>query len=153
MRGPSTRPSTGLSAVLGLLGLALILAGTFLPWLRSGEVNRDSYSSAGSLERLVDVHGWPAVLISAWPFLGLGCACVAAVFALGMPRAAAVAALVPAFLAGTISVAALVAPTGRFVAAVATGPAVTLVGATVVLLAVTLVLTASRTQRARSREA
>ena len=136
-----------LPAALGLLGLALIVAGTFLPWLRSGEVARNSYASAGSLQRLVDVHGAAGTLISAWPFLGLVCAGVATGFAIGMHRTAAAAALVPALFAGTMSLAALFAPAGRFASAVATGPTVTLAGATIVLVAAILVFTVNRTER------
>ena len=51
-----------------VLGLAVIVLGTFLPWLRSGTVLRDSYESVGALRTLVE-GGVLTTLLTAWLFV------------------------------------------------------------------------------------
>ena len=62
--------------VLGAAGLVTMVLGTFLPWLRSGEVQRNSYASFGVLRRLIGFHGAAEMLLRGWPLLGAVCALV-----------------------------------------------------------------------------
>lgn len=60
------------AAVLVLLvGLTLTIIGTFLPWLISGSVTRNSYQLAGALQqfRVVDSRLMDTV-VAGWAFLG-----------------------------------------------------------------------------------
>jgi hypothetical protein len=119
-----------------LLGLALVVTGTFLPWLHSGRTSRNSYAVDGAVRRLLDVRGAAATALRAWPFVSLLCAVAAALLLLGFRRAGAGLALVAAVAAGGVGAWALaVAPHGLLRPATA-GPAVTLAGAVVTVLGV-----------------
>jgi hypothetical protein len=70
--------------------------GTFLPWLRSGDVRRNSYTSFGLLQRLIGFHGVGEVLIRGWPLFGALSAAVVLVAVAGLHRTAGVLALASA---------------------------------------------------------
>lgn len=125
---------------LGGIGLLVLLAGTFLPWLRSGRAHRNSYRTGGLLRRLIDASGLVDAALAVWPFLGLACAAVVAVYALGARRASAALALVPGIGAGAVAVAVLGVDGSSFAAPVRTGPVVTAIGALAVIIAASLVL-------------
>jgi hypothetical protein len=113
-------------AWLGLLLLAAValVVGTFLPWLRSGAVWRNSYEVWQSADRLGVVEGRAAeTLHVVWFLLPLGAAGLLVTVALDRPRPSAALALVMGALAVLGAAVALTAPlpTG-------TGPLVTLVG-------------------------
>lgn len=129
--------------VLGGTGLILLVVGTFLPWLRSGQNRRNSYQTGGALRRLLGLHGIADSAVSAWPFLALLCGAIAAIFALGLRRSAAALAVVAALAAGSVAVAALRVGGNSFARPVSLGPSVTLTGAATLLAAATLVLTTS----------
>ncbi len=134
-------------AVVGGLGLVATVAGTFLPWVRSGEVSRNSYASAGLLQRLLEVHGAAATALNAWPFLGLACAAIVAGFAFGLRRSAAVGALVVG--AAAVLVAFFVLRTGGSgpIGHASSGPLVTILGGGISALAATLFLASGRRLR------
>src|SRR5215468_5312505 len=69
-------PGVRAALVLGAAGLLTMVVGTFLPWLRSGEVQRNSYASFGVLRRLIGFHGAAEMLLRGWPLLGAVCALV-----------------------------------------------------------------------------
>jgi hypothetical protein len=138
-------------AALGSAGLIVLLVGTFLPWLRSGRSERNSYRAGGALRRLLDLHGALDTAVSAWPFIGVLCACVVAIFAVGLRRCAAVLALLTAVSAAAVAVTALRVDGNSLARPLRLGPAVTILGATVVAIAATLVLTSSRRRRTSSR--
>lgn len=74
---------------------AVVVAGTFGPWLRSGGRVRSSYEVAGALERLQVLEGWarPAVTVL-WYFVPLlGALCVLGV-AVGHVRVTALGSAV-----------------------------------------------------------
>ena len=55
-------------------GLAMVIAGSFLPWVISGEVRRSSYAILGIVDRLgVAGDGALGVLIANWPLVGVLC--------------------------------------------------------------------------------
>jgi hypothetical protein len=86
-----------LPAPVAAAGLALVAAGTFLPWLRSGARLRSSYELAGVVDRvLVDGAGPAVTAWNAWP---VGAAAVLALVVLGMRRAALFATIPVAALA------------------------------------------------------
>lgn len=129
------------TAVLGL-GAVIMLSGTFAPWLRSGQVSRDSYRTAGLLQRLLDIGGAAGAALDALPLLGLLCAACAVTFAAGWRRTTAGVLIALALAMGTLSVAALSAPSSTDVRVVVDGPLIVLIGAILtVLAAIALVLT------------
>jgi hypothetical protein len=55
-------------------GLILVVAGSFLPWVISGNVSRSSYAIVGVVDRLGFADDGPlAVLVDLWPFVGAVC--------------------------------------------------------------------------------
>ncbi len=118
----------------------LLIAGTFLPWLRSGQVHRNSYRTGGAIRRLLDVHGLLGALLAAWPFLGIACAAIVCLFALGLRRTAAGLALVPAAGAGAVGAAVLAVDGPSFAVPQRSGPLVTILGALMMIIAASLVL-------------
>ena len=116
---------------LMFLAAVLLVAGTFLPWIRSGTVWRNSYEVWQSADRLGVIEGRPAeTLHLVWFLLPLGAAGLLVAVALDRPRLSAGLAGVMGALAVLGAVVALIAPlpTGA-------GPSVTLLGGIVLLAA------------------
>jgi hypothetical protein len=132
-------PSRGRTAVVrGLLcaGLAVMVLGTFLPWLRSGRATRNSYATDGAVRRLLQLNGGLDAALQAWPFLSLACALAAALVVLGRHRIGAGVAAVAALGAGVVAGGALLASSHGLLRPTVTGPAVTLTGSILTLIAV-----------------
>jgi hypothetical protein len=135
-----TQPAVTSRLVAFVAGLAAVVAGTFLPWLRSGTVDRSSYSADDVLRRIEALPTALGFLLDVWPFLSLACAAAAALAVLRVDRAALTVGAICAVTAGTTSAVVLVrGPTG-LVRPVSTGPLVTLAGATVVFVTVLISL-------------
>lgn len=139
-----------LGAGVATTGLAVLVIGTFLPWLRSGSVLRDSYQSAGALRGLVSgLNAQAGTLLAAWTVIIPCCAVCVAGYALGLRRTAAVLGLIVSIVVGTA--AGLVAVQGSaasgVIGPVTTGPVVTLVGATIVLAGAIIVVICPRAGR------
>ncbi len=115
---------------LWLVGVMVLVAGTFLPWIYSGRVAKSSYSITGSLERHLNLPNWAEVIVSGWPFLGPGCAVLIVVFAIGLRRSAAAVSILCFLLIALLCCGLLIL--GRDLAGpisiAAMGPAVTLIG-------------------------
>jgi hypothetical protein len=125
-----------LGAGVATAGLTVLVIGTFLPWLRSGTVLRDSYQSAGALRGLVGgLNAQAGAVLGAWPVVIPCCAACVAGYALGLRRSAAVAGLVISLIVGTAAGVVAVQPdaTDSVVGPAHTGPVVTLVGATIMV--------------------
>ena len=139
---------------LGAAGLVAVVLGTFLPWLRSGEVQRNSYASFGLLGRLVGFHGPTEVAIRLWPLLGLCCAAIVLTVVVTWHRTAATLALVTAGWSAAVGCAVLIRHDESGVSVVTLGPLVTVAGdAAVVLAAVITLISYNRppsAQRSRS---
>jgi hypothetical protein len=153
----SERPALSPRALaygIGASGLLAVVLGTFLPWLRSGEVQRNSYASFGTLGRLVGFHGPSEVALRVWPLLGLCCAAVVLTVVATWHRTAATLALVVAGWSAAVGCAVLIRHDDSGVSVVALGPIVTVAGDAAVVLAAILVLVSSSrrpsTQRSRS---
>jgi hypothetical protein len=129
-----------LVAGLGVAGLTVIVVGTFLPWLRAGRGLHNSYQTDGTMQRLLHLHGLSAHALDAWPFIGVLCAGVVAVYALGARRTAAGLATLTALIAGAVAVGALVVHSSTFARPATLGPRVTVLGVIITLVAGTLCL-------------
>ncbi|GGM56260.1 hypothetical protein GCM10012275_29180 [Longimycelium tulufanense] len=143
---PRTRPRPPWLA-LTLTGLLLTVAGTFLPWLRSGRVSRDSYQALGALHRLTSAGDGPAgTLLAAWPFVGPWAAACAALLILGYGRTAAATIVLLSAMTGTVSGVAFVqsAAEGAMVGVLPWGPATTASGAALAVVGVLGPLLAGR---------
>ena len=126
-------------AVLGGAGLVMVAIGTFLPWVRSGAVLRDSYQSISIVRTIGIIRDSPLnLVIDAWtmtvPVITL---CVAA-YAFGFRRSAATIAGIVAIFCGTIGGGAAVVSGGdeTSLGLTDTGPTVTLIGGVLALLGV-----------------
>ncbi len=129
--------------VVGGVAILVLVAGTFLPWIRSGRATRNSYELAGVGVRRLDAGAAVDAVLQAWPFLGPLWAVVIVLAILGHRRSAAVATAVLAVLAGLVAVggvALAVRVDSTAISGVLVGPAVTLVGAVVATVAAVAVL-------------
>jgi hypothetical protein len=136
-------------AALGGVGLVLVAVGTFLPWLRSGSVLRDSYESISAIRTIGIIRDSPLnLIIDAWtmtvPVITL---CVAA-YAFGFRRSAATVAAVVAIFCGTIGAGAAVESSGdeASLGIAGAGPTVTFIGGVLALLGVIGVFIGRRTR-------
>lgn len=131
-------PEDVLPPALGGAGLVVIVVGTFLPWLRSGSDDRNSYQAGGAVRRLIGTTGLIDDLLSLWPLVGLACAAAVALFLIGLRTIATAFAGLSALAAGAAGIGALATTATSYAEVAVIGPAVTLVGATLVALAVLL---------------
>jgi len=132
---PARSRTTGARLLL-CTGPAVLVVGTFLPWLRSGRANRNSYATDGAVRRLLDVDGVTAAALKAWPFVSLLCAAAVALVLLGRLALGAGLGAVAALAAGAVAAWALGAPSRGLLHAATPGPAVTLAGAILTCLGV-----------------
>jgi hypothetical protein len=127
--GPGTSGRGGRSAatVALLVGLALVVAGAFLPWVRSGTSSRSSFALVRSADRLGVVDdGLGEAVLRGWYLVPLLAAIVLVLIASHRPRVAAGAGLLLALVVAAVATVVLVAaPT------TGPGPIVCVVGAAV----------------------
>lgn len=151
---PTVRHSTArsLAYALGAGGLIAVVAGSFLPWLRSGEVRRNSYASFGELRRLIGFHGAAEAATRIWPLLGVCAAAVVLAALAGLVRTAVALGLLTAAWTGTVSGTVLAQGGAGGVQIVPFGPAVTITGDIALILAaiLTLAFRARRPEPVRS---
>lgn len=117
---------------IGAAAVVVLVVGTFLPWIRSGRVQRNSYEIAGVGVRRLDAGSAVTHLLQAWPFLGPLWAVVVILVILGRRRIAAAVALVLAVLTGLVALGGLVLAVRldtTMLGGTVLGPAVTLIGA------------------------
>jgi hypothetical protein len=124
--------------VLGVIGLIAIVVGTFLPWLRSGTQDRNSYQAGGAVRRLLGTTGVIDHMLGLWPLIGVACAAAIALFLFGLRTFGSIVAGLSALAAGAASVGALATTATNVAEVTLIGPLVTLLGATLVALAVLL---------------
>jgi hypothetical protein len=133
-----------LGASVAATGLVVLSLGTFLPWLRSGVVLRDSYQSVGAVRDLVG--GFPGTLLTAWLMVIPACAVCVVLYLLRLRRTSAGFGVLVSVVVGTA--AAMVTVQGgdprSLISPAPTGPAVTLTGATVALVGAIAVLAGPR---------
>ena len=137
---PRTLTRLGVGATcVAAAGLALIAAATFLPWVVSGDVLRDSYQSISVLRAIRVLDGNPLELVlDAWTMIIPAITVCVALYAFGFRRSAATISVIPAIICGTISGAATVVGGGEDVGlgiAVA-GPVTMLIGSVLTVIGV-----------------
>lgn len=130
-----------------------MVVGTFLPWLRSGSVLRDSYEAIGlgRFYRLVD-SGWFELALDAWVAITPIVTLCAIGYGFGFRRSAAGLCGGLALVTGTVSgVAAVQAGNGGALLGVAsTGPVVTLTGSVLAVLGAAGVFAGQRTSATKT---
>lgn len=146
----AARPHTRVAlagAVLAAVGLVTVAVGTFLPWVVSGSVLRDSYESIAIIRTIKVLDGSPLTLVlDAWTLLIPVSTLCLIVYVVGFRRSAATISGVIAIISGTIAGAASVVSGGEEVrlGIAGTGPTTTLVGAVLTLAGVVGIFTGRR---------
>ena len=141
---PDRRGAPAMATAALLAGLALVVAGAFLPWVWSGSSSRSSFALVRSADRLGIVDdGFGLVILRGWYLVPLLAAIAVVLVTIGRPRAAAVAGLLLAAVVATVATIVLVAAPST-----GPGPVASLVGAAVAVAASVVVL---RGGRPRSR--
>lgn len=160
--GRSTRVSRvhALGGVLTAGGLAAVVLGSFLPWLTSGGVQRNSYAITGIIRRLGFAGGgFGASALSLWPLLGPVVMLAVTAAILRWWRMAATIALLVAVPTAVLAAAVLLVADGRSGAGMSlahAGPVTTGSGGLVAVAGALIVLLAARSARrprARATEA
>lgn len=138
---------------MGAGGLITIVAGTFLPWLTSGGVQRDSYTIVGILDRFALLGtGFGALSLRLWPLLGPVAMVALAVGVLRWWRTAATLTLLYGLLTGIVGGGVLAVAGGSGGAGVAlapAGPIVTLAGGILAVAGASILLIGGRARRIR----
>jgi hypothetical protein len=122
-------------AWLAFAGLAVVLVGTFLPWLRSGEALRDSYQSVDVL-RIQPPNNLIGVLLYAWLAVIPLCSVSVALYALRLRGTSGLVACLVGLL-GLLSAVLAMVNMGSPADAIGfspIGPIVTLCGAAAALV-------------------
>lgn len=118
-------------------GLLLVVAGSFLPWVVSGNVTRSSYAIVGVVDRLGFADDGPvAILVTGWPFVGALCVAPVIAAILRWWRIAGVLCLLYGLITGALSFGLLFFAGGRGglgVRVEPTGPAVMAAGAVLLI--------------------
>lgn len=130
--------------MLGVVGLVTGVAGTFLPWLRSGSVTRDSYEVL-ALRGFAGLDGPSGEVVrGVWVGVTPLAVCCVVLWLLRLPRIAACLALLFGTIAGTVAALAAVqgGNEGSLVGISLIGPVVTLGGAVLGVAGAITVLTA-----------
>lgn len=134
---PPTRLGVGGAALAGI-GLVLIAVGTFLPWVRSGTVLRDSYESLSVIRHIELLDSPLQTVLDSWMFVVPAVTVCIAAYALGFRRVAATLSTILAIICGTISGIATVVSGGEEVrlGIAGIGPTTTLIGAVLTVIGV-----------------
>ena len=126
-------------AALTAVGLVVVAVGTFLPWVRSGAVLRDSYQSISVLRTVKALDDSPLELIlDAWTMIIPAVTVCIVLYALGFRRSAATISTIVAIISGTVGGVAAVVSGGEGVrlGIAGSGPTTTSVGAVLTLVGV-----------------
>ncbi|ACU97248.1 hypothetical protein [Saccharomonospora viridis] len=142
----TANPVTRGCVALTVLGLVTAVIGTFLPWLRSGNVHRDSHTAAAVIGQLLPSDTNVAVLLRAWNVLPLIATVCVVLLVLGWWRTAAIPTVMFSITVGTIAGLSSVQSTGAGspVAITLPGPLTTTVGAALALLSALGILVSFR---------
>lgn len=133
---PHTRAAV-VAVALTAAGLVAVGIGTFLPWVVSGTVLRDSYQSIAIIRTIKVLDGSPlALVLDAWTLLIPAITLGIVVYALGFRRSAATISSIVAIISGTVAGSATVLGGGEEVrlGISSTGPVTTLIGSVLTLV-------------------
>jgi hypothetical protein len=117
-------------------GLVILVIGTFLPWFRSGTVQRHSYQAVGLADRLALFHNaFLSAALHVWIAVPVLSAVSIGLFTLGFARTGATFTAVLAISVGTIALLIAVHTGGPddLVGLTPAGPVTTLAGAGIAL--------------------
>jgi hypothetical protein len=118
-------------------GLVLQVTGTFLPWLQSGSVVRNSYQTVSIARRITVLgEGVSGAATAAWPAVGIAAMLCAVIYVFGARRTASVLTLLLSVVVGTVATLAIVLLPGSesTIRVIIVGPIVTLGGAVLALV-------------------
>lgn len=141
-----------MGAAIAAVGLITSIAGTFLPWLKSGSTTRDSYEVL-SLRDLAGLDGVAGGVVTAvWVGLTPLAMIAAALYVVRFRRFAACVGLLFGTIGGTVALLAAVQgdSKGALVGISITGPVVTLAGAVLTIVGAITVLTSTRRSAVRT---
>ena len=136
------RPHTPVAVTavaLTAAGLVAVGVGTFLPWVKSGDVLRDSYQSIAVIRTIKVLDGSPlALVLDAWTLLIPAITLCVVLYAVGLRRSAATISTLVAIISGTVAGSATVVGGGEEVrlGISSTGPVTTLIGSVLTLVGV-----------------
>ena len=133
--GPTPSVRALRAGVGAALGAVVMVGGTFAPWLKSGEVERNCYRTAGLLQRLLGIDGTAGTALDALPLLAVLCAALGAAFLVGARVVALLGLSMLGLACAALAVAALGAPGGAGVRVAPIGPIITLLGSIIIVSA------------------
>jgi hypothetical protein len=139
-------------AAIAAVGLVTTIAGTFLPWLKSGSTTRDSYEVL-SLRDLAGLDGVAGTVVtSVWVGLTPLAMISIALYVVRFPRFAACVAVLFGTIGGTVALVATVQGDnkGALVGISTAGPVTTLAGAVLTIVGAITVLTSTRRSTVRT---
>ena len=138
-------------AAVSAIGLVCVLIGSFLPWLVSGGVRRDSYAIVGIVGRLgLAGSGFAATALSFWPLLGPVVMLPVIAAILRRWRIAAVTAMLIGLITGLTSGGVLIVASGHRAMGIGVenqGPVCTAIGAAAAILGALVLLIRAPTRR------
>jgi hypothetical protein len=121
------------ACLIGGTGLVLVVAGSFLPWVISGNVRRSSYAILGVVDRLgIAGDGLLGALVAHWPLAGALCVVPLLSGALRWWRVTGILSMLVGLASGVLSLGILTMAAGVGVLSVRLdpiGPAVMAAGA------------------------
>lgn len=131
-------------------GLVCVVVGTFLPWFRSGTVQRNSYETAALVDHFA-LFDNPVVSVALRCWVGvplLSAACFG-LYVLGISRTAATLTLLSTAVVGTTAGVTVVQDGGAdgLIGVLPSGPTTTIVGAAMAAVGALGVLVTSRSAR------
>ena len=135
-----TRVRTRLGSVaagVAAVGALLVAVGTFLPWVVSGSVLRDSYESISVIRTVRALDGNPLELVlDGWTMIIPALTLCVVGYALGFRRAAATISTILAIICGTIAATATVVSGGEDVGLgiAGAGPITMLIGSVLTVI-------------------
>ena len=145
----------GVICFIGGTGLLLVVLGSFLPWVVSGNVRRSSYQIVGVVGRLgIGEGGVLALLIGAWPFIGVLCVVPVLAAATRFWRTAGVLGIAIGLLSGLLSFGLLIVVASRGGAILRVdpiGPSVMAAGAVLLICAAAALFAVTGSPIRRSR--
>ncbi|WP_143035766.1 hypothetical protein [Lentzea fradiae] len=143
---------SAVGAAVAAVGLVTSIAGTFLPWLKSGSTTRDSYEVL-SLRSLAGMDGVAGTAVTGvWVGLTPLAMITVALFVFRFSRFAACTALLFGTISGTVALLATVQgdSKGSLVGISTAGPVTTLAGAVLTIVGAITVLTSFRRSAVRT---
>jgi hypothetical protein len=120
------------------IGVVALLVGTFLPWLYSGRIGKNSYQLAGVGQRRLNTPLWVDAMLVLWPYLGPLLAIAAVLLLVRRRRTAGILSAAVGLTSGLVAAAVVVVGarmSSSILSVSHSGPVVTVVGSVAVIAA------------------